>query len=1162
LVQFTKLRLSGFKSFIEPTEILIESGLTGIVGPNGCGKSNIVDALRWVMGEISAKQMRGGAMNDVIFSGTANRPARNIAEVSVSLDNSQRKAPAAFNDDEELEIIRRIERDQGSAYTVNGQEVRARDVQLLFADSATGARSTALVSQGRIGALIGAKATDRRTVLEEAAGITGLHSRRHEAELRLRGAETNLERLDDVLLTLEEQGRGLKRQARQASRYRNIGDQIRRQEAMLFHQRWHAAGEDMAQSREKMAEAESRVTKLSQTVAAATTKKTETAADLPDLRRDEAAAASALQRLLLARDGLDAEEQRLTQARQECENRLAQTAGDIEREKTLSQDAAAALARHEEERAAINDARQGEETAQGEALEKVEAVASEVAELENRLTSLTEQVAASEGRRAGLERQITEIDKRLARDAERMAEVAEQQGALNSEFGDSDAGESAQSAELSETEAAVTAGQAGLEELRTAAEKAEETLAAARTADEEAREALATAEADDARLRAEEEALTALLAASEAGGGTPLMDEITVESGYEAALGAALGEDLDAPADEDAPVRWRTLPPYEDAAALPGGIEPLSAFVTAPDALSRRLALIGVVADNDQGRDLAAALKPGQRLVSRDGGLWRWDGFTVDSGAETAAATRLGQRNRLNEIRGQKDAAESTLAGIRTHAGETRDQARAAQEAERQAQETLRRAYADHHAARDAHAAIIHKAAEAKSRIAGLREADERLRAERVEAQAEREVAEEALAAQEDVSDSRKEMERLREETGERRTLLIETRGTHDHLMREAAQRSDRLAAIAAESETWKARAQAAMRQVSELEERQQAASAERDQLDARPEEIAVQRATLQDQIDEAEATRSQAASVLAEAEERLAEVERMLKVEETNLAEAREGRVRAEAVVEQAQQALDSLAERIAERLECAPDKTLETVGISPDDDLPDTQAVEKKLERLLRERDTMGPVNLRAEEEARDIEEQITTLQSEREDLVSAISRLRQGISSLNREGRERLLAAFSEVDTHFQELFVRLFGGGRAHMELVDSDDPLEAGLEIFASPPGKKLQVLSLLSGGEKALTALALLFAVFLTNPAPICVLDEVDAPLDDANVDRFCDLIAEIAHKSDTRFVVVTHHRLTMARVDRLFGVTMMERGVSQIVSVDLQRAERLLEAS
>jgi chromosome segregation protein len=258
----------------------------------------------------------------------------------------------------------------------------------------------------------------------------------------------------------------------------------------------------------------------------------------------------------------------------------------------------------------------------------------------------------------------------------------------------------------------------------------------------------------------------------------------------------------------------------------------------------------------------------------------------------------------------------------------------------------------------------------------------------------------------------------------------------------------------------------------------------------------------------------------------------------------------------------MDTLAERITEKLECAPDKVLETAGISLDDDLPAPEAVEKKLGRLLRERDNMGPVNLRAEEETRDIEEQISTLQSEREDLVSAISRLRQGISGLNREGRERLLAAFSEVDTHFQKLFVRLFGGGQAHMELVDSDDPLEAGLEIFASPPGKKLQVLSLLSGGEKALTALALLFAVFLTNPAPICVLDEVDAPLDDANVDRFCDLIEEIAHKSDTRFLVVTHHRLTMARVDRLFGVTMTERGVSQIVSVDLQQAEQLHEAS
>ena len=984
MVQFTKVRLSGFKSFIDPTEIMIEPGLTGIVGPNGCGKSNIVDALRWTMGEASAKQMRGGEMDDVIFNGTDNRPARNIAEVSVSLDNSTREAPTSFNDDEDLEIIRRIERDQGSSYTVNGREVRARDVQLLFADSATGAHSTALVSQGRIGALIGAKPTDRRTILEEAAGITGLHSRRHEAELRLRGAETNLERLDDVLLTLEEQGRGLKRQARQASRYRNIGGQIRRQEAMLFHQRWCVAKEDIDAARKNLGEAELRVTELSGTVAAVATKQTKAAADLPDLRRDEAKSASTMQRLLLARDSLDAEEKRLAQARQDCENRLTQIAGDIERERTLSQDATTALARLEEERAA----------------------------------------ALYTG--------------------------------------------------LKESEAAVAAEESRLEELRAEADKTEKTLTEARTTDEEAREALAAAEADDARLHAEEEALAALLTASEASGGTPLMDEITVEAGYEVALGAALGEDLYAPADEGEPVRWRTLPPYDDDATFPDGVEPLSAFVTAPQALSRRLALTGVVIDDDQDCALAAELKPGQRLVSRDGGLWRWDGFTMDSGADTAAATRLGQRNRLNELRNQKSTAKSKLGELRAHAKEARDQASASLDLERQAQKSLRCAYADLH----------------------------------------------------------------------------------------TIQRRDRLAAIATEKETWDASLQAAARQVSKLEKRQQTATAERGQLNARPQEISAQYTTLQDQIDEAEAARTQAVDVLAKAEEHLGESERRLKIEETSLAEAREDRVRAEAVVEQAQQAMDTLAERITEKLECAPDKVLETAGIPLDDDLPAPEAMEKKLERLLRERDNMGPVNLRAEEETRDIEEQISTLQSEREDLVSAISRLRHGISGLNREGRERLLAAFSEVDIHFQELFVRLFGGGQAHMELVDSDDPLEAGLEIFASPPGKKLQVLSLLSGGEKALTALALLFAVFLTNPAPICVLDEVDAPLDDANVDRFCDLIEEIAHKSDTRFLVVTHHRLTMARVDRLFGVTMMERGVSQIVSVDLQQAEQLHEAS
>ncbi|HEY0832988.1 MAG TPA: chromosome partitioning protein ParA, partial [Azospirillum sp.] len=390
------------------------------------------------------------------------------------------------------------------------------------------------------------------------------------------------------------------------------------------------------------------------------------------------------------------------------------------------------------------------------------------------------------------------------------------------------------------------------------------------------------------------------------------------------------------------------------------------------------------------------------------------------------------------------------------------------------------------------------------------------------------------------------------------RTVQAERQNALDRLTREAQARRQRLNAIEHEKSSWSTRSQGAGGRVEELQARADAIAAEMAQLAGRPAEIAGERHDLLSRITEAERTRKRAAEALADAEARLGETETALKQAEAGLADAREARAHAEAAVQAAVQQGQTLTERIAERLDCAPEQTRAAAGVADGEPLPDAAGVEQRLEKLVRERDGMGPVNLRAELEAGELEQRIITLQGEREDLIAAIARLRQGIGSLNREARERLVAAFDTVNRNFQELFIRLFGGGKAHLELVNADDPLESGLEIYASPPGKKLQVLSLLSGGEQALTALSLLFAVFRSNPAPICVLDEVDAPLDEANVGRFCDLVDDIAREGDTRFLIITHHRLTMARVNRLFGVTMAERGVSQLVSVDLQTVEEL----
>ncbi len=1154
MVQFTKLRLSGFKSFVDPTELHIEQGVTGIVGPNGCGKSNLVEALRWAMGETSAKRMRGGEMDDVIFSGSDTRPGRNIAEVEISLDNRDRTAPAGMNDTEDLSVVRRIERGSGSHYRVNGREVRARDVQLLFADSATGSHSTALVSQGRVGALVNAKPAERRALLEEAAGITGLHSRRHEAELRLRAAEANLERLDDVVATLETQLKALKRQARQASRYRNLAGHIRRQEAILLHLETEQAQAAQDQARAALSESEATVRRLTQDAAAAATGQAEAAARLPDLRAHEAEAAAALQRLLVDRDNLDREEAVVAAAQARARQHLTQIDDDRTRALAQGEDATGALSRLETEARDLGDAADGEAEARREAEEQLAAAGRTVADCEGKLGGLTETIAAGDAQAAALEQRIAELGQRLERLKAQAAKAEDDRAALRDNPKDE--------ADLAAAAADVAAAEAALKAARSDAEAAGEALSAAREEDGRHREALQTAQSTLAKMDAEIAALTDTLEPGQSETWTPILDAVDVEPGLERALGAALGDDLDASADQAAPVHWTTLPPYEAPRALPAGAEPLNRLVRGPAALTRRLTQIGVVPDAATGSRLQGELAPGQRLVTRDGDLWRWDGLAAAAEAPTAAATRLAQRNRLAELRARRPDAAHDAQNREADLSTARERAGQAGRDEGCARNALEAAFGALAAASEGHAKLAQTLATASSRGAALDETTRRLAAEIADAEAALAQAAADKVALPDLAAARIELSGFRGELGERRNLLSERQSAVDRLTREAETRRQRLSALDDEKASWERRAAEAKRYLEALDRRQAEAQQELDALATRPEELAARRESLTAQVEQAEARRKAAADLLAEGETGLAAADRVLKAEEQKLAEAREERVRSEAGLSQCEQSLRTLEQRVRERLDCTLDGLLEQAELDPGQDLPAFGEVEAKLARLVRERDNMGPVNLRAEQEAAELDREITTMQTERSDLVSAIARLRQGISSLNREGRQRLLAAFEKVDAHFSELFVRLFGGGRAHLKLIESDDPLEAGLEIMASPPGKRLQVLSLLSGGEQALTALALLFAVFLTNPAPICVLDEVDAPLDDANVDRFCSLVDELAAHSRTRFLIITHHRMTMARVHRLFGVTMSERGVSQLVSVDLEAAEELRESA
>ncbi|MDX5364884.1 MAG: chromosome segregation protein SMC [Alphaproteobacteria bacterium] len=1153
-MKFNRLRLSGFKSFVDPTDLIIEPGLTGVVGPNGCGKSNLLEAMRWVMGENSFKNMRGSGMEDVIFAGTTGRPARNHAEVVLYIDNSDRSAPAAYNEFDMIEVSRKIELDQGSTYRINGREVRARDVQLLFADASTGAHSPALVRQGQIAQLISSKPINRRRILEEAAGITGLYTRRHEAELRLKAAETNLTRLDDVVAQVESQLASLKRQARQAVRYRNLSGQIRETEAILLHLRWEQAVATLKQSEEKLAETDQRVTELTREAAAATTIEAEAADRLPPLREKEAEAAARLHRLTVERENLDAEELRAKEQATRLTARLDQIGQDLARERHLIEDTQGAMARLDTEAGELRAAEDSQVQAQEKAQARVEETRVTLEATESELDRINQEIAALNAERTSLVRSVEQGRQRIEKLERQLAEIARERETL-SDAEEKKAQIALQSVELDEAAARVA-------EAERLALEAEEARRKAQDDEKASREPMQAAERKAGDLAAEAKTLADLLAVGESDLWPPVIDAITVEHGYETALGAALGDDLAVPEDQAAPIHWGTLAPFETAPALPEGATPLSYFVKAPASLARRLSQIGIVVSVEEGRRLQAQLTPGQRLVTQTGALWRWDGYTAAADAPTASARRLEQRNRLADL-------EKELASARAVAAEARgafDAAHvAAEEAMQQEQArraALREAQGAQNRIRDALAAAERAASAQLSRLAALAESDERLSGDKVEAARALEEAEVALQNLKPDEEPRAKAAELRERVAAFRLELSEARAEHEGLRREAEQRARRLSAIAQERDAWQLRATNAERQIGTLEERKTEAETELKALEGVPAEIEEKRRALLTLISEAETARGQAADDLAAAERTLAEAVKHAKDVQHQLGETREERARIDGLVTGGRERRAEAEDRIREVLECEPEAALAQANLEEGAELPGLEQIDTKLERLKRERESLGGVNLRAEEESRELTEQLETMTSEREDLVSAIAKLRQGIGSLNREGRERMLEAFEKVNANFSRLFTHLFGGGEAHLKLTESDDPLEAGLEIMARPPGKRLQVMSLLSGGEQALTAMSLIFAVFLTNPSPICVLDEVDAPLDDANVERFCDLMDEMTRTTETRFLIITHHALTMARMNRLYGVTMQERGVSTLVSVDLDRAEAMREAS
>jgi chromosome segregation protein len=1147
-VSFSRLRIAGFKSFAEPATIEILPGLTGIVGPNGCGKSNVVEALRWAMGENSARTMRGTEMDDVIFAGTAARPARNIAEVTLRLEETAGIVPPPFHEHPELEVSRRIERGNGSVYRVNGREARARDVQTLFADMASGARSSAMVSQGRVAAIVGARPEDRRSVLEEAAGITGLHARRHEAELKLRAAEANLGRAEDLRGQLETQLGALKRQARQASRYRNISGAVREAEADLLSLQRARVETARAAAKAALHEAGLAVAAATEAATRATAGATGLAADLPALRETEATARTALERHRLAQEQIAGEESRARAALAEAERRLSVLSNDFAHAERACRDAEAATTRLDAEGAALaaQDAAHPAAQAAAEAACAEAAEAVRVAEADaNRATDAAAQAAAAS--QAALQaRQAAE--QRARRIGELTAQTEREHAQLLPQAVDA--------ATLARAEAAQQAAEAALVAARGDLDRAEQARAAAQTALAAARERQSATASTRAGLTAEARALAEVLGVKDNEQWPPMVDALSVPPGLEAALGAAMGEELSSAADRDAARHWRELPALDASPALPEASTKLASLVDGPAAIGRALSQIGLVTDDSAGDAAQPALAPGQMLVSRAGAVWRWDGYTIRAGTPTAAAVRLQQRNRLRELRAALAEAERAATDAETARAASAAAESASVQDEQRARAARRAAEQDVEKLRGEAARLKAQADRVAARLSALGDQLARQREERAEADAVFAAAQAETASLPDLAVLRAAVEETRRVLAATRTRDATARAAVDGLRREQSARTTRRDAVARERADWTARAADATGRAADLVARRTAAEAELAGLRGIPAEIAERRAAALDTLQAAEGAHRRAGDALQQATARATAADREGRAAEQALAAARENAVRAEGAAVQADHDWGTVAERIIERLGANPVLPDPPADISPEAE----DKARRRLERLLREREEMGPVNLRAEVEAEAVETQMATIVAERDELTAAIAKLRGSIGHLNREGRERLSAVFQDIDRHFQALFTRVFGGGRAHLALVGSDDPLLAGLEIYAQPPGKKLATLSLLSGGEQALTAMSLIFAVFRCNPAPVCVLDEVDAPLDDANVDRFCTLLEDLVRESATRFLVVTHHPLTMARMDRLYGVTMQERGISRLLSVDLRTAEAIVD--
>ena len=1139
-MKFKSVRISGFKSFLEPTEILINDGLTGVVGPNGCGKSNIVEAVKWVMGENSARQMRGDEMDDIIFAGTSERPARNFAEVSIKLDNSERKAPANFNHLEEIEISRKIEREKGSIYRVNSKQVRARDIQLIFADNGTGARSSGIVSQGRIAQIIDATSEDRRIILEEAANIKGLHNRRHEAELKLNGANENLNRLMDIEQTYQDQLIELEKQGRKAARYRSVGDRLRKAEATLFLTLLNTAENEFNDFKKHLDIAKENVNKGQINVSKHTEAKQEILDELPEFKKLETKKITVLQSLNITKIRLEEEKSSAKTTLNNTLNQISQIETDIQREVEIKQDAKKTLLSLFTEEEKLKSESTNFLTKKTDALKLVKDLKAKTEEANTKLSTITSEIYSIKSDKSDLEKRISVLTDKIK----------------NSEFQISEFNSK-------EDEQLLKKNNQQLSKLKQILRNKNQNLVSNKQELiklEEKEVKLSDQKSNTDQnfnvINAELNSLSSILG-DDTLNKNSLEKSINNIGNLEKAIGSVLGETLLAPIHSDQNhflknTYWRNDLKTKFSSELPKGAIPIISEIKKNSILDIALIGVGIVKDEETAYDLQKDLSFGQALTTSKGGLWRWDGFVQPQGVQNSYSERLQQIAKLRLLQNDLPAVKKEQKIIESKIDENQlgisKCKRDIIELESQISELIKNSNTLELTNSKLDAKLLSSKVLLKEHLDITKISQKELVG--LKNQLNNSINLPSLLADE---------LKIRNIADQCRNELADAMASEQQIKTHESFQARNLMQINNQSENWKKRENEASMRLMSLQDRLKKLKDDQKRLTSLPDDFEKREEDLNKQIDKAVQDKNIASDKLVHTETNLHNIEKLEREAEQKVSSFREEMIKIEASLNLARTKIQNIEARVFEKLRINTDKLLEIVGFNEKNNLNvSIELLERTVQRLINERESLGAVNLRAEEEMKEMKEKIETMSSERIDLELAIEKLRTGIFELNKEGRQRLKDSFNDVNKNFKDLFQKLFGGGDAELKLVGSEDPLKAGLEVLASPPGKKMQLLSLLSGGEQALTAISLIFSVFLCNPAPICILDEVDAPLDDTNVGRFCDLLNKIVAETNTYFMVVTHHRLTMAKMDRLFGVTMEQKGISRLVSVNLEEANRI----